>query len=168
MRQRNRFIRSFCLEAVHKDLQWRLKNLWPLEAHSIPNLHCLPVHVHDPFGRPILVLRMNPIAEDVLSKKQSIFVYAFEKLRLHLKRQYDVSPDDNPTLQYVVLLDLNELSLQSIVSAPSTDRYGPVLYKVTLGPGLVHMDSEGDDSPFSWDDRGRQVVQHHISLQSTT
>jgi hypothetical protein len=122
--QRNKFTRSFCLEAAQKDLQWRLENLWPLEAaHNIPNLQCLPVHVRDPFGRPIIVLRMDPIGEDVLSKKQNILVHAFENMRLHLKQLYDGSEDDNPTLQYAVLLDLNMLSLQSIVSAPFTGRY---------------------------------------------
>jgi retinaldehyde-binding protein 1 len=61
---------------------------------------------------------MGPIGEDVISKKQNILVHAFENLRLHLKELYDGSEDDNPTLQYAVLLDLNMLSLQSIVSAP--------------------------------------------------
>lgn len=49
------------------------------------------------------------------SNKQNVLIHAFERLRLHLKQLYDNSTDDNPTLQYVVLLDLSELSFQNIV-----------------------------------------------------
>jgi hypothetical protein len=53
--------------------------------------------------------------DEAPSNKPNVLIHAFERLRLHLKELYDDSRDDNPTLQYVVLLDLSELSFQSIV-----------------------------------------------------
>ncbi|KAF9564738.1 CRAL/TRIO domain-containing protein [Agrocybe pediades] len=113
--RRNKFTRSFSLEAIQKTLLWRIENLWPLEPPSpIPNLHCLPSDIRDPFGRPILVLEVTPVDQPVDSQKRAI-IRAFEQLRLHLRSLYDSSEDDaRPPLQYVVLLDLAQLSLQSI------------------------------------------------------
>ncbi|KAF4620914.1 hypothetical protein D9613_000308 [Agrocybe pediades] len=113
--RRNKFTRSFSLEAIQKTLLWRIENLWPLEFPSpIPNLHCLPSDIRDPFGRPILVLEVTPVDQPVDSQKRAI-IRAFEQLRLHLRSLYDSSEDDaRPPLQYVVLLDLAQLSLQSI------------------------------------------------------
>ncbi|KAH9485075.1 hypothetical protein JR316_0001981 [Psilocybe cubensis] len=113
--QRNKFTRSFSLEAVQKTLLWRLDNLWPIEPpKSIPNLHCLPADIRDPLGRPILVVEMSAVDESLDSQKRSI-IQAFEQLRLHLRKLYDSSDDDaRPPLQYVVLLDLSQLSLHSI------------------------------------------------------
>jgi hypothetical protein len=53
--------------------------------------------------------------DEASSNKQNVLIDAVERLRLHLKQLYDISRDDSPTLQYVVLLDLSELSFQSIV-----------------------------------------------------
>ena len=105
----------FCLEAIQRNLRWRFQNLWPLEPpRSILNLHCLPFHIRDPLGRPILVFKSTPMAEASSSNKK-VLVHALERLRLHLRQLHDDSRGDNPTLQYVVLLDLSELSFQSIV-----------------------------------------------------
>lgn len=79
----------------------------------MPNLHCLPAF--DPFGRPILVIKVVPLDEDIKSQKRFI-TKAFEQLRIYLKVLYDGAKDvRKPTLQYVALLDLCQLSLQSIV-----------------------------------------------------
>jgi len=93
---------------------WRLNNMWPPEPSSpMPNLHCLPAF--DPFGRPILVIKVVPLDEDIKSQKRFI-TKAFEQLRIYLKVLYDGAKDvRKPTLQYVALLDLCQLSLQSIV-----------------------------------------------------
>ncbi|PPQ84585.1 hypothetical protein CVT25_015788 [Psilocybe cyanescens] len=113
--RRNKFTRSFSLEAIQKTLLWRLDNLWPLEPpKSIPNLHCLPSDIRDPLGRPILAVEVVAVDESLDSQKRSI-IQAFEQLRLHLKKLYDNSEDDaRPPLQYVILLDLRQLSFQSI------------------------------------------------------
>ena len=93
---------------------WRLKNMWPLEFPSpMSNLRCLPSF--DPFGRPIVVVKMLPVDKDTKSLKRSI-IGAFEQLRIYLKVLYNGTKDaGEPPLQYVALLDLSLLSLQSIV-----------------------------------------------------
>lgn len=89
-----------------------------MEPHfRVPNIQCLPAHIRDPFGRPILIARVEPVDPKLYPNKQHTLVHAFECLRVHLKRLYDSSKDDNPVLQYVVLLDLSELSLYNIVRA---------------------------------------------------
>ncbi|PPQ66319.1 hypothetical protein CVT26_011150 [Gymnopilus dilepis] len=113
---RHKFTRSFSLEAIQKNLLWRLDNLWPIDSSiRIPNLHCLPSDVRDPFGRPILVLEVNAVDVPQDSQKRFI-ILAFEQLRSHLRKLYDESEDNNPRppLQYIVLLDLKQLSIQSI------------------------------------------------------
>ncbi|KAF8902909.1 CRAL-TRIO domain-containing protein [Gymnopilus junonius] len=113
--RRHKFTRSFSLEAIQRTLLWRLDNLWPIESPiSIPNLHCLPSNIRDPFGRPILVLEVNPVdvTQDLLKR---FLIRAFEQLRLHLKKLYDDSEDNlRPPLQYIALFDLSQLSFQSI------------------------------------------------------
>lgn len=93
---------------------WRLKNIWPPEPLSpISSLRCLPAY--DPFGRPILVVRAILLDKDTKLHKRSI-IKAFEHLRIYLKVLYDGTKDvSEPTLQYVALLDLHQLSLQKIV-----------------------------------------------------
>ncbi|KJA20016.1 hypothetical protein HYPSUDRAFT_142747 [Hypholoma sublateritium FD-334 SS-4] len=113
--RRNKFTRSFSLEAIQKTLIWRLANLWPTEPPSrIPNVHCLPTDIRDRFGRAVLVIETAPVDDTMDSQKRSI-ILAFEQLRIHLRRLYDKSEDHrNPPLQYMVLLDLSQLSLQSL------------------------------------------------------
>ncbi|KIM45318.1 hypothetical protein M413DRAFT_441999 [Hebeloma cylindrosporum] len=113
--RRNKFTRSFSLEAIQKNLLWRLTNLWPVEPPlAIPNLHCLPDNIRDPFGRPVLVLEV--VAVDESTESQKLFIIrAFETLRIHLRKLYEMSEDnEKPSLQYVALLDLSQLSLQSL------------------------------------------------------
>jgi hypothetical protein len=92
---------------------WRLKNMWPQESSSqMSNLRCLPTY--DPFGRPILVVKAIPLDKDTKSLRRSI-IKAFEQLRIYLKVLYDGKNAGEPPLQYVALVDLGLLSLQSIV-----------------------------------------------------
>ncbi|KAF9050045.1 CRAL-TRIO domain-containing protein [Panaeolus papilionaceus] len=114
--RRNKFTRSFTLEAIRKNLIWRLQNLWPpAPATQIPNFHCLPADIFDLFGRPILVIHVAPVDKDIEAQKQDI-IQAFERLRLHLQVLHDrcIANDEPPPLQYVALLDLSQLSFQSI------------------------------------------------------
>ena len=93
---------------------WRMKTMWPLESPSpMSNLRCLPTY--DPFGRPIFVIKAIRLDKDTKSLKRMI-IKAFEQLRIYLKVLYDGTKDAaEPPLQYVLLLDLCLLSLQSIV-----------------------------------------------------
>ena len=101
---------------------WRLKNIWPLEPLSpLSNLRCLAAY--DPFGRPILIIKAIPPDRDIKSQKRSI-VKVFEQMRIYLKVLYDGTKDvREPILQYVALLDLRQLSLQSIVSKFSCEGF---------------------------------------------
>ncbi|PPR01708.1 hypothetical protein CVT24_001583 [Panaeolus cyanescens] len=113
--QRNKFTRSFTLESIRKNLIWRLKNLWPpAPLTEIPNFHCLPPGICDPLGRPILIIHVAPVNKDVEAQKQDI-IQAFERLRIHLQMLHDQClAGTEPPLQYVALLDLSQLSFQSI------------------------------------------------------
>jgi hypothetical protein len=106
-----------------------LTNLWPVEPLlAIPNLHCLPDNIRDPFGRPVLVLEVVTVDESTEEQKLLI-MRAFEILRIHLKKLYEMSEDnEKPSLQYVALLDLSQLSLQSLVSFSILSRFYFFIY----------------------------------------
>ena len=123
--QRNSFTRSFALEAIRKTLMWRINTLRPtLDCSSSvlqPVAHCLPTDARDAFGRPIAVVKVTDYDLDTAEagdqKPLKTRVYAqMERFRMHL----DCLNEENehmecPVLQYVVLLDLNGLSVQNIV-----------------------------------------------------
>ncbi|KAF9452764.1 hypothetical protein P691DRAFT_696412 [Macrolepiota fuliginosa MF-IS2] len=114
--RRNKFTRSFALESIRKNLVWRLQNLWPTNAGFVSPaaVHCLPEHVRDPFGRPILIVEVVPVNESPEVVKPYI-IQAFELLRLHLKSLSGAgAPEEEPVLQYIILLDLAKLSIQSL------------------------------------------------------
>ncbi|KAJ3564427.1 hypothetical protein NP233_g8305 [Leucocoprinus birnbaumii] len=114
--RRNKFTRSFALESIRKTLIWRLQNLWPTDPDYAlpPAVRCLPEHVRDPFGRPILVVEVVPVSESPEVVKPYI-IQTFERLRLHLKRLVGgQGAEEEPALQYIILLDLANLSLQSM------------------------------------------------------
>ncbi|KAF5380370.1 hypothetical protein D9615_004739 [Tricholomella constricta] len=111
--KRNNFTRSFAMESIRKNLVWRLSNLWPLgDSGPTPVLHCLPENAHDPFGRPILLVEVLPldVTSDALKPK---IVQTFERLRRHLRNLNASATTTSPILQYIVLLDLQGLSLKS-------------------------------------------------------
>ncbi|KAF5380237.1 hypothetical protein D9757_008219 [Collybiopsis confluens] len=111
--QRENYTRSFAIESIRKNLLWRCKNLWPPEPEpSLSRVHLLPTDVRDPFGRPILVIR----AVGFNDSEESYFpllIRAMEQFRLRLNKLNDVS-HPIPVLQYVVLLDVKELSVQTL------------------------------------------------------
>ncbi|KAJ7141272.1 CRAL-TRIO domain-containing protein [Mycena epipterygia] len=112
--RRNKFTRSFAMESIRKTLVWRFSHLWPLDPSlRMPIVHCLPAR--DPFGRPILVVKVVSFNDSSDAYKPMI-VRGLECLRLHLKRLNGNSrqPPGAPTLQYVILLDLKNLSTQSL------------------------------------------------------
>ncbi|KAF9010630.1 CRAL-TRIO domain-containing protein [Cyathus striatus] len=111
--RRNKFTKSFAMEAIRKALIWRLEHLWPLTSQTpISNVHCLPVGSGDPFGRPILVIKASAFNQDSSTSK-TLIIRLCEKLRIHLKHLHDIREGD-PPLQYVVLLDLRDAAIQSL------------------------------------------------------
>ncbi|KAJ7212931.1 CRAL-TRIO domain-containing protein [Mycena pura] len=113
--RRNKFTRSFALECIRKTLVWRFSHLWPPEPPlHMPIVHCLPPLATDPFGRPILVIKIVSL-NDGSDAYKPLVIRGFECLRLHLKRLNDNSSQSPvPTLQYVLLLDLKNFSAQSL------------------------------------------------------
>lgn len=113
--QRNDFTRSFGLESVRKNLVWRYKHLWPPDPQSpLPAIHCLPHGIRDPYGRPMIFIQVAAFTDRADSLRPSI-IRGFERLRIHLKNLNEGS-DRQHILQYVMLLDLKNLSMQNLVS----------------------------------------------------
>ncbi|KAL0956819.1 hypothetical protein HGRIS_002930 [Hohenbuehelia grisea] len=113
--RRNRFTRSFAMEAIRKTLVWRLSNMWPPpRPHSLSAVRCFPDDVRDPFGRPILLLKCTTF-EAISEQSKPIIAQSIERLRayLHALPTRDANPQE-PVLQFVVLLDLAGLSMQNI------------------------------------------------------
>ncbi|KAJ7354666.1 CRAL-TRIO domain-containing protein [Mycena albidolilacea] len=113
--RRNKFTRSFAMESIRKTLVWRFTHLWPPNPPlRLPFVHCLPPPARDPFGRPILVIRVVSF-NDSSDTYKPLIIRGLECLRLHLKRlNGDSHQSGVPILQYVILLDLENLSTQSL------------------------------------------------------
>lgn len=103
------------MEAIRKILAWRKDHLWPLVRHTVvEQIHCLPSDITDPLGRPILVLK--PVAFDYrVQVHQPQAIRFVESLRLHLKSLNYTSNREAPYLQYVIVLDLANLSMRNVV-----------------------------------------------------
>ncbi|KAJ7451843.1 CRAL-TRIO domain-containing protein [Mycena galericulata] len=112
--RRNKFTRSFAMESIRKTLVWRFNHLWP--PNPPLRMPIVPSPATDPFGRPILVIKVVSL-NDSSDAYKPLIIRGLESLRLHLKRLNENSPRSpaqNPTLQYVILLDLKNLSTQSL------------------------------------------------------
>jgi NADPH-dependent 7-cyano-7-deazaguanine reductase QueF-like protein len=78
-------------------------------------LHCLP-DVRDPLGRPILVIEAVAFKESSeIHQQQNFLIQIMEQFRLYLKTLNQSSEASSPSLQYIVLLDLKEVSMNTIV-----------------------------------------------------
>lgn len=116
--QRQKFTRSFALEAVRQNLVWRLTELRPaLEEPSLGLLHCLPADVCDPFGRPIIVLKISGLKDTGGSDNfKRLLIPMMDRLQRHLRElNSDDKKENRPILQYVILLDLEDVSMQDVV-----------------------------------------------------
>ncbi|KAF7305872.1 hypothetical protein HMN09_00741400 [Mycena chlorophos] len=122
--RRNKFTRSFALESARKTLVWRFHHLWPPSPPSestTPLIQCLPPPTADPFDRPVLVIRVVSF-NDSSDAYKPVLLQAFERLRLYLVhlneseawREDEDEREGVPILQYVILLDLKNLSTQSL------------------------------------------------------
>jgi len=115
--KRHKFTHSFALEALQNTLTWRMSSLPPLDSvPSTPFLRCLPPTAHDPFGRPIVLMRLAELNEDSEALKP-IIIRNMELFRLHLERLNAQSREDiefRPILQYVALLDIKCTSFSSM------------------------------------------------------
>lgn len=81
-------------------------------------MRCLPDNIRDPFGRPLLFLKVVAFDDESSESCRSIIIANIERLRAYLQT-LNARQDNHvrsPILQYIVLLDLADLSIQSIVS----------------------------------------------------
>ncbi|OBZ70667.1 hypothetical protein A0H81_09354 [Grifola frondosa] len=89
-------------------------------------LHCLPANARDPFGRPILVLKLAHVLGSTTDSK-NVFIHYMELLRLHLEQLNSVRKDEEmatqPVLQYVVLLDIQGISMQCVQNVDTVSWY---------------------------------------------
>jgi hypothetical protein len=109
------------MEAIRRNLVWRLENIRSLsQKHLRPPraIFCLPDHCRDPFGHPIVVVRGTPLegtANLSSADFRAVLIPTLDCLRVHLKEINKERTKGNIALQYVVLLDLGGVSIQSIV-----------------------------------------------------
>lgn len=95
-------------------LNWRRDHLFPPEpCPPLPGISCLPNDVRDPLGRPILVIEVASLKYELEIKQ--VLIQAMESLRFHLKTMNLAADRAVPTLQYVVLLDLKDITMPTIV-----------------------------------------------------
>lgn len=93
---------------------WRRDHLWDRQPSSrVSMIRCLPSDRRDPLGRPIIVVHAHK-AEIDSCDHQVLVIHAMESLRLHLK---GINSEERsvPALQFVMLLDLADLSISDIV-----------------------------------------------------
>jgi len=116
LHQKNQFTRSFTLEAIRKNLVWRLDNLWPPPEYvPMSNVHCLPPTAADPFGRPIIIVETVPVEVDVELAKKGVLQF-FERVRSNLyELAKEKSSKEDIPLQCMVVIDLTNLSFQRAV-----------------------------------------------------
>ncbi|KAI0081971.1 CRAL/TRIO domain-containing protein [Panus rudis PR-1116 ss-1] len=112
--KRQKFTSSFALEALRHTLVWRMNSLPPLHiAPPSPFMQCLPPMNRDPLGHPILVVRLAGVTESS-EDLRPVMLRNVELLRLHLARLNAEGHLSKPILQFVALLDIEGVSLNSI------------------------------------------------------
>lgn len=111
---------SFALENARDLLVWRAAVIPDIILRpATPFLHCLPLTACDPYGRPLVVVKLSKLfepSEDV----RTTLIYYMELLRLNLEAVNAANDEDrHPILQYVALLDIGGISVQNVVCISS-------------------------------------------------
>ncbi|KAI0633538.1 CRAL-TRIO domain-containing protein [Trametes polyzona] len=135
--RRHKFTVPFALEHARDTLLWRLAVV-PSEIPKCdsPFLRCLPLDARDPFGRPVVVVKLAELL-DFSGDVRKALIHYMELLRLNLKALNATACDDDslPVLQYVVLVDLSDVSVKN---PQSTDLISwHVLELVPRFPGML-------------------------------
>jgi hypothetical protein len=118
------------MEAIRKNLVWRVENTGLLIGEhrgSSRTIFCLPDYCRDPFGRPIVVVRVTPLvvketSDDVAASPddfRAALIFTLDRLRIHLRDingDRMIVNDKDVVLQYVMLLDLEGVSIKTVVS----------------------------------------------------
>lgn len=105
------------MESIRQNLVWRIQNIHPrAEAPPLGLLHCLPSEIRDPFKRPIIILKVSDLAaENGKEDLKNLLMPTIDRLQVHLKELNKSADHKVPLLQYVILLDLDDVSMQSMV-----------------------------------------------------
>ncbi|KAF8554237.1 hypothetical protein OG21DRAFT_1462921 [Imleria badia] len=109
--RRHKFIYSFTLQEIRSISIWRLHVLRPVLHITHSTLfHCLPPPISDPFGRPMVFLKLASLQSSPCSAKD-VILQEVERLRLHLTyiRDHYAHTGSFP-LQYLVFVDLDGFS----------------------------------------------------------
>ncbi|KAH9929563.1 CRAL/TRIO domain-containing protein [Epithele typhae] len=119
--RRHKFTSSFALENARDVLLWRLAIIPPTIPRPIPTfMQCLPLDSLDPFGRPIVVIKLTTMLESSADVRTALIQY-IETLRRNLvamnlekHKSCGKEGDVRPILQYVALVDIGGISVQSV------------------------------------------------------
>ena len=106
------------MESIRQNLVWRINTIRPsIEEPPLGILHCLPSSVSDPFGRPIIVLKVSALAaEHSTDTFKHLLMPTIDHLQVNLKKlNASQKRTERPILQYIVLLDLAGGSIQHVV-----------------------------------------------------
>ncbi|KAI0823411.1 CRAL-TRIO domain-containing protein [Trametes gibbosa] len=135
--RRHKFTAPFALEQARDVLLWRLAVI-PVVIPPCPSpfLFCLPRTSRDPFRRPFIVIKLAKLFEYPGDVREALVHYV-ELLRVNLEVLNAAADEEDgvsPVLQYVALLDIGGLSVQSV----STDLLSwYVLELVPRFPGML-------------------------------
>ncbi|KAG9309241.1 CRAL-TRIO domain-containing protein [Chiua virens] len=162
--KRHKFTHSSALQVIRAISIWRLRTLRPiLLIPSYPLFHCLPSPIADPFGRPIVFLRLASLQTLTCSIKEAL-LQEVERLRLHLRHVRDLHPHTGSfPLQYIVLVDLDGISIQ--YSNLDFDLFSWILTDIV--PRYPGMLAAVFLLNYSWIHSGAWSVARHVLPSST-
>ncbi|KLO16059.1 hypothetical protein SCHPADRAFT_926823 [Schizopora paradoxa] len=133
--KRQKFITSFTHESLRKSVLWRLEHLKPVllsqqrrkslqnasvSPPSIPAtaIHFLDRSIRDVLGRPIAILRVSQLNfKSGLENLKRDIVLSLEWMRIVLQQinsRESKGPSWEPVLQYVVAVDVKDVSISTI------------------------------------------------------
>ncbi|KAI0645871.1 CRAL-TRIO domain-containing protein [Trametes meyenii] len=118
--RRHKFTIPFALEHVRDVLLSRLAVV-PAEIPrwSSSFLKCLPLTSRDPFGRPIVVVKLAELFDYSGDVREAVIQFT-ELMRLNLeemnRHRAEEEESSRPILQYVVLMDIGGISVQNVNS----------------------------------------------------
>ncbi|KAI9067348.1 CRAL/TRIO domain-containing protein [Trametes sanguinea] len=126
--KRHKFTVPFALEHARDALLWRLASIPQTTYRPTASLiRCLPLTCRDPFGRPIIVVKLAEVLR-ASGDVREVLIHHMEQLRLNLKALNErTNPGGTdgeivPVLQYAALFDIANISgFAEISSAQNMD-----------------------------------------------
>lgn len=82
-----------------------------IDSEEPPFIQCLPSAIRDVFGRPVLLIRVGQLFDASVATKEMI-VRVHEEMRKRLRTDGHC---EEPTLQCVVMVDLKDVAMRSMV-----------------------------------------------------